>query len=132
MKALDITNLNVPTNLLNGAPCFRVYGTEINDNSTVADDGRVYLSEVSVFVNLNFNGINYILDYQTTQGVKLASYAENSDHEALRLLINDDDDFNIFLNDVAEQSRVQCVWYDYVEEHFDINLSAAEATRKKQ
>jgi hypothetical protein len=104
-----------------------IYSTEVCDRTTEGDDGRVRLSELSVLVSLCFDERNYTLQYQTTLtqsyncSSKLASSVEDSDHEALCLLIDDDDEFNRLLEAVAEESAVQDIWNDYVEKNFNVN-----------
>lgn len=105
---------------------FKFIETEIFDNTIQDQDGKIQPSEISVGVHLEIDNKKYCLDFQTTTtrdygaySARLASYNENSDHEALSEIYGDD--FDEFLIAVEEEAKPQQTWQQYVNENYELD-----------
>ncbi len=101
---------------------YKIKEVSVSDfNHGIVED--VQPGNVSVLVELEFNGDDYFLDFQTSNtsdlgaiSSNLTSYDGNSDHEKLQDILGDK--FEDFLHEVKKESNVNKVWSDYINEHY--------------
>lgn len=107
---------------------FKIIDTEIIDNTVEDKDGDIQPSEISVSINIEIDGENYYLDYQTTTtfdygaySSELAPYDGTDDYETLKNLFDEEDDFYKLVSDIADAANVQTLWKEYVCEKYDVD-----------
>lgn len=125
-----------------------IKSTELLDNTTEFDNGKVFLSAISVYVEVEIDNKIFKLEFQTTEAqdygaisTDLKSSAEVSqDHSDLIDYIDDYDEHEALFDAIKDESAAQEKWDSYVNENFirndeyfggvDANSEINEATRK--